>query len=140
MHPERDAPCGLAQLASRCQPNITCRAWPQEIPVARRAMASTARVSHLRAEAPIGAVESLAFGAVEEPVEPLPEDEPPQPAISAAARTAIASGVASLIGRRQSYPLSRASSCSLAGCKCPHTGQSGSGTTGSRLTSIVRRS
>lgn len=101
MHEEREAPCGLAQAGLRCQPNISCRAWLQETPVARSDLAATAWVSQLCAEAPIGAVESPDFGAVPEPVEVEPEsdeDEPPQPASSAAARTAIARGVVGLIG------------------------------------------
>jgi hypothetical protein len=70
--------------------------------------------------------------------------DPPQPNSNAATRPRETRVLGSRI-RRKTYPAAGSPSPTLmfSGCRCsisPHIGQLGSGTTGSRLTSIVRRS
>ena len=143
MQETREAPDGEEQERCCCQPYITWRAWSQETPVARRPSPPPARVLQLFAAAPTGAPKPLAPGAafVSPPeVDPSSAEEPPQPPTSAPARTKTRRGAASLGGTPQTYPSAVSLSGSSAGCRCPQTGQPGSGTTCSRSTSIVRRS
>lgn len=138
MQAEREAPVGGTHSSPRRQAIASRCALPQETPVARSPSAPPALSAQAWAEAPAGAVEVLAGGAVA--AEPdSSADSSPQPAGAAAARATIAIGTASLIGRRQTYPPFAPRTRSVGG-RWPQTGQPGSGTTGSRLTSIVRRS
>ena len=82
----------------------------------RRPEAPPALIAQACAEAPAGALGPPAFGAVVEPAPSEPSEDDPHPASRAAARAAIASGVASLIAR-QRYPLSRAPLSSSECCK-----------------------
>lgn len=138
MQAEREAPAAGVQAPLRRQPTASFWALPQETPAARRPSTPPMLSTQTCAEAPAGAVE-LPPEVPPPGVELLDPEPPPQPASSAAARTAIANGVASLGDTPQTYPQA-VSSNGLPGCRCPQTGQPGSGTTGSRLTSIVRRS
>src|SRR6185369_9770387 len=99
-----------------CQARTVFCALPQETAVTRKPEALPPSIAQACAEAPAGALPPPSFGAAVEPAPSEPSEEDPHPASRAAARTAIASAVASLIGR-QRYPLSRAPLSCSACCK-----------------------
>ncbi len=136
-----EMPCEPTQPSSRCQASSTAFASAQETPVARNDPVSATRAPQLCAEAPAGAVAAPLGGAAPGPVSAELLADDPQPPSRAAARASIAIGTANLIGRRQTYPpLASFVLGRPAGCRWAQIGQSASGTTASRSTSIVRRS
>lgn len=97
------------------------------------------QVTTLEPAGAFGAVAFLAGGEVE--FEPAEEPPPPHPATSSAAAQTTATAESARNLTRRSYPsaVSFTAGRSAWG-RFPQTGQSGSGTTSLRSTSIVRRS